>query len=115
MEVFMKKTICVFLVVCFFIAATSKPARADGFSVGAALLGGFLIGTIWAPRVVTGPPMIHGPAVQYHYPQPQYRGGYYAAPPPPYYAPPPARYVPEPTTVCAQDIYGNINCRTIQY
>ena len=82
MEVFMKKTICVFLVVCFFIAATSNPARADGFSVGAALLGGFLIGTIWAPRVITAPP---------------------------------AQFAPQPTTVCAQDAHGNVNCRTIQY
>jgi len=101
MEVFMKKTICVFLVVCFFIAATSKPARADGFSVGAALLGGFLIGTIWAPRVITAPPAIYGLAVQYHYPQPQYA--------------PPAQFAPQPTTVCAQDAHGNVNCRTIQY
>lgn len=105
----MKKLIRLFWVVIFLVAMTNvKPARADGFSVGAALLGGFLIGTIWAPRVMTAPPMIHGPAVQYYYPQPQYRPQYYAPPPP-------AHYQAPPVTVCAQDISGNVNCRTIQY
>lgn len=117
----MKKLVCGFLIVCFLVVTAGiRPARAgDPFSIGAALLGGFLIGTIWAPRVE-----VRGPTVQYQYPQPQYRGGHYPAPqyysPPahyqaPAYSPPPPPAPIAPTTVCAQDISGKVNCRTIQY